>query len=85
MKGIDKRTVIHCPTPEDAAQVLAIFMANKLKWNTGVSYKEENNYHFYKGETCYQPLPGLFARREYYKQKGYKIITAQEFIQENII
>lgn len=80
---LEENAVIHCPTPEDAANVLSIFIANKLKWNTGATYAEISNYHFHKSETCYQPTRGLFARKAYYEKEGYKIISAQEFIRNN--
>lgn len=81
--NLEENTVIHCPTPEDAAKVLSIFISNKLKWNTGATYDEVNNYHFYKSETCYHPTHGLFSRRGFYEEEGYKIISAQEFIRNN--
>ena len=85
MKHIDEKTVIHCPTPEDAAKVLSIFVANGLKWNTGDTYSEVSNYHFHKSKTCYHPTQGLFSRIGYYEKEGYKIITAQEFIKIMVI
>ena len=85
MNRIDKRTVIHCKTKAEAEQVLRIFILHNLKWNTGVSYNEENNYHFHSGETCYHPTAGLFSNRSYYERAGYKIISAQEFLDTNKI
>lgn len=83
MNGIDERTVIHCKDKTEAEQVLRIFILHNLKWNTGVSYKEEHNYHFHKGETCYHPAAGLFSSRSYYEREGYKIISTQEFLDAN--
>lgn len=83
MKYIEEDTVIHCKTYADAVAVLEILYKNGFTWNTGESYKSTSNYKFHKNDTCYYPLKGLFSRRQFFEQKGYKIIDSSNFIKAN--
>jgi hypothetical protein len=83
MKYIDKNTVIHCKTYQDAVAVLEILYHNGFTWNTGESYKSTSNYKFHQSETCYLPIEGLFSRREFFEKKGYTVIDSSQFIRAN--
>lgn len=73
-----QNVVVHCKTEEEANKVLEL--ANKVGyhwWNT--SLKLINFYNHYS-VTCYNITQGTFYNRNFYEQRNYKIITAQEFI-----
>jgi hypothetical protein len=81
LKGIDKNTVVHCPTEELANQVLRIAHEAGYEWNDGDSFINCNNHwNMYKSETCYSLLSGTYLNTN---PKLDKIITAEEFIKLN--
>jgi hypothetical protein len=86
LKGIDKNTVVHCPTEELANQVLRIAHDAYYMWCDGRSLIDENNWYKNKEDMCYglNDAGGLCfcnKRLEYAKTKT--IITAEEFIKLN--
>lgn len=76
LKGIDERTVVHCPTEELAKQVLKIAHEAGMKWWSG-------NLYIYNENTCYKLNEGLYADLKYYTNEGYTILPAEDFIRLN--
>jgi hypothetical protein len=77
---ISENTCIHCPTIEQAKQVLDIFHKTGLKWCTGKYYMICPNWDRNKENTVYHPFDGAYSSLEYAQLTGYKIISAEEFI-----
>ena len=73
-------TVVHCRTEEQANQLLEWADSIGLKWITGNSYKNYTNYISYHEQTCYYLYEGTYTDLEFYKEKGYKILSFEEAI-----
>lgn len=84
MKTIIKE-VVHCPTIKEAHRLLAFAHKNGYEWSSKIPYIDLNGnfndyYDYYKGRTCYAIENGGYCNIEYYKDKEYKIMTVDEFI-----
>lgn len=84
MKTIIKEAV-HCPTIKEAHRLLAFAHKNGYEWSSKIPYIDLNGnfndyYDYYKGRTCYAIENGGYCNIEYYKNKEYKIMTVDEFI-----
>lgn len=82
---IPENTVIHCPTEELANKVLVILDKLGQTWSEKKSLLNDNKYNSYGESTCYNPnyLDSdwvCYADCGFYKDHGYKIIEATEFI-----
>jgi len=73
------RTVVHCPTLEDAKKVFAIVFKNeKQSYNKYVNY-----WNNYKENICYNINFGTYADKEYFLDKNYNVISTQQFLRMN--
>ena len=75
---ISENTVVHCPTEELAKKVVSIFINNNYRWAMG-----ETHWSVFGDCTCYNPKlnKGLgFCDKEWYINKAYNIISAEDFI-----
>lgn len=85
LKGLEEpNTVVHCDTEEKANLVLKIAKEADYNWSSGDDFSN-NKYTGHKENTCYCFKNGTYSYKDYFVRKGYKIITAEEFIKANII
>lgn len=78
---ISENTAIHCPTEEEANEVLKIFHKLGLTWFTGHSIFEINSWERKKELTCYIPCWRCFSGVDEIKLfGGNKVISAQDFL-----
>jgi hypothetical protein len=76
---LEEGVVIHCKTPMEDSRVRNILHSYDFKWadTSPMSFSYWNNY---KEDTCIDPFDCRFARIEYYKERGYKIMSTDDFI-----
>ena len=79
---LTENTAIHCPTEELANKVLKIGDKLGYKWCSGYSLLHHNRYKQYKEKTCYRLEKGEYCNFDYFKNKNYTIITAEDFIKQ---
>lgn len=73
--------VVHCKTEEEANKVLELAEKIGYRWKyDSDSFKKKTNYNSFKEKTCYSFVEGMFCDIKYYKERNYRVITAQEFI-----
>lgn len=75
---IDEYTVVHCPTIDLAKQVCDIVHKLGFKYNSEDSYRDLK--YSEKERQCYNFHSGLYSHIGFYKESGYKIMPAEEFI-----
>lgn len=80
---LEKNTVVHCPTEELANKVLKIAHDSGYEWSNTHSYIDCNFWDVYKKDTSYNIFGGAYSYLDYYKEIGYKIISAQQFLKDN--
>jgi len=85
LRGIDKRTVVHCETHEEAKEVLQIAHEAGYTWCTGESFVDtDDNWDVYGKETAYNVCNGMYGTVEtYINNEKCSTISAVEFIQLN--
>jgi len=85
LKGIsDGRTVVNAQTEEEARAILDIADAHGYTWVNASKYSDKRTrWELRKEETCYFFTEGLMHGRKYFENEGFKIISAQEFIDLN--
>lgn len=73
---------IECPTEDQAKELLQRFDAHGYKWNNGMRYATtDNNWGYYKKDTCYSN-EHTFCYRRYYELYGYTIIPYETLIDD---
>lgn len=77
-------TVVHCPTEELANKVLKVAHDAGCTWISGNSLVSYNNYIEYGNKTCYNLHYVAYSSIDYYKKERYKIISAEQFLKDNI-
>lgn len=77
---LGNKDVVWCPTEKLANQVLEI--SNKLgySWSTGKDFRDNSSWDTYREHTCYFIYGRKFAYRNFYQERNYNIISAEEFI-----
>jgi hypothetical protein len=79
---LGENEVIHCPTIEEAEAICRLMDWAGLRWNGGDSYLQENDWRTHKKNTCYRPKRGTFTELKFFKENGYIIHKAPEFLTE---
>lgn len=71
-----KKIAIHCPTQELWNKVISLIPKCRLV---------KGSWDFYKEKSCitHNEFNGSYGNTEFYKDEGYQIITAEEFIAAN--
>ena len=75
------RCAMHCNTKEKANIFYKYLNDMRLKWNSGKSYldNEDNEWNYYKENTCYDFYRGGYSPKDYYEDNGYKILEFDDF------
>jgi len=74
------REVIHCETKEEATAICILMDRAGLRWKSKEKYTSNNQWKFYKEDTCYHPKGNSYSDVEFYKEEGYKIYPASDFL-----
>ena len=74
-----KNTVVNCRTQEEADECMRLFESWGWMWARGEDATSFTNFYEYKKETCYRLEEKFgYADVEWYKKRGYKVISFQE-------
>lgn len=77
-----KKVAYHCETKKIAKALLRIAHDQGLKWCTGGSYSGKSNWVTHNKNTSYAFYEGTFTSKAFYKEQGYTIINAKEFLSQ---
>jgi len=80
-----QKVVVNCPTEQEDLEFRKLMHSEGLKWWTGRSYLQITNWSNYKENTCYYFNDGEFSDIDFYKQKGYTILPASDFLEEDFV
>ena len=83
--GFNKGECIHCPTKEEAIQVLKIAHERGYRWVNGDSYLEYSEWDDEKKSTCYYIHMGKCGGLKYANNNFYKVIQAKDFLKQHSI
>lgn len=72
--------VIHCSTPEENNIILQLFHNAGLKWCTGKTYLEKNEWETYEENTCYNPSKGNYGNLDHWKNINTIIHPTSDFL-----
>ena len=83
-RALFKGKAIHCPTEEEAKQLLALANSLGFIWTSGRSFIGKDCWDVYKEDTCYFIDDGTYANVNFYKSQHpesteYTIISFKEF------
>lgn len=76
------KEVYHCETEEIANELLILADSFGYGWCDGKSFTDNSKYGTYGKETCYRISKGEYSRKQYFLDKGYVIINAEEFLNQ---
>ena len=76
---ISENTVVHCETEQDVKDLFTLAENLGLKWQNGNSYLDVNTLSNF----CYDLHKGGRAYKEYYVNRDYTVISAQDFIDKH--
>jgi len=74
---------VHCKTEAEAKDFCRKMHENGMRWSGGDSYLDYTWYDVYGEETCYTGYR-MFADYEYYKEKGYKILEWEDYMDKEL-
>ena len=77
---ISKNTVVHCPTKELAQKVLNVAGNLGYKWRYTGGYDLGGRWDINKEDTCLNLRVISFGERQYFEEKGFKVISAEDFL-----
>lgn len=80
LEEFTNKEVIHCPTGELANKICELLNNNGFSWITGRLYIYDNNWEYYKENTCYSVKKGKYSDINYYKSEGYTIYKAEDIL-----
>lgn len=80
LEEFTNKEVIHCPTEELANKICELLNNNGFSWNTGRLYIYDNNWKYYKENTCYSVKKGKYSDIDCYKSEGYTIYKAEDVL-----
>ena len=85
--GFNDDEIVHCPTEEEAIQVLKIAHERGFKWRSEEPYLTYTNWSHYKKNTCYNLSKGFYDGIDGIKScfKNSIIITSEEFLKQHLI
>lgn len=79
-----KHIAVHCPTKELAVKVLKKANSEGGKWRSDDSFLNKIVWDTYKKKTCYSLSEGGYGYVYFYEKEGFKIISAQEYLDMDI-
>lgn len=68
------KIVIHCPTFQQALELLSKFDTMGKLWRGRTRYIEDNNWGMYREKTCYTN-DGGFSPIDFFECEGYTILS----------
>lgn len=71
---VQENVAVHCPTEEQAKELLYFAHKCGLKWSSGAAYIEKNYWYNYRENSCYALYEGKYGSVQRYKEYGYKIL-----------
>ena len=77
---ISENTVVHCPTKELAQKVLNVAGNLGYEWSGDRGYDLGLRWNIHKETTCLDLRVISFGDRPYFEEKGFKVISAEEFL-----
>lgn len=79
----DNNIAVHCKTEEEAIDFCKKMDKLGMRWCSGGSYINNNNWYEYKEETCYTNKgsnKGEFSPKYWYEEHDYKILEWSDYI-----
>lgn len=83
LKGINDKTVVHCETQELATKACKIAEKKGWTWVNGRPYSSGDKWSIRGAKTCYNFTEGMAHSIDAFRNEGYTIISATEFIRKN--
>lgn len=88
---IGQKIAIHCPTEDDAKEVLRILHENGCEWYSGATLVSSPKWQHYQSQTAYEIADGrgdilgtvTWDHKSYFQDNNYTILAASDFIQSN--
>lgn len=83
----EKKIAVHCPTKELWEKVLLKMFSDSKRWVTGEKNINISYWGHHQKESCVCNKGGLdifFRTTEYWKSEGYTIISAEEYLGEEV-
>jgi len=84
LKDLGKNDVIHCPDEKDVKPLMELFDKEGFRWLNRDSYIETPCWDKYKQNTCYRVKHRRYSSLQYYKEQGYTIHQAKDFLYPQI-
>lgn len=75
-----QKVVMHCKTEEEAKDFCRVMDEAGLCWYSGRTYKEVNNYDYFKERTCYNFKDGDYSGISFYKAEGFEILEWSDYM-----
>ena len=80
----DNKIVVHCKTEEEAIDFCKKMDEHGMKWCSGGSYLKNNEWNYYREETCYSNK-GEYTEKCWYEECGYKILEWSDYMKKSPI
>lgn len=80
----NNKIAVHCKTKEEAIDFCKQMHKHGMKWQTGKSYINNDEWYYYKEKTCYSNK-GEFTSKVLYEDCGYKILEWSDYMIEGPI
>lgn len=76
----NNKVAVHCKTEEEAKDFCKQMDLHGLRWRSGTSYLEVNNYRLTQSKTCYSNK-GEYDRVKYYEDHNYHVLEWSDYMQ----
>jgi hypothetical protein len=83
VKDLKENEVIHCPTEREAEAICLLMHNAGLKWENGASFLEKTYWSNFRENMCYNPTTRLNNSLKYFKEQGFRIHPASDFLPEH--
>ena len=76
----NNNVAVHCKTKEEAKDFCKQMDLHGLRWSSGTSYLEVNNYRWTRSKTCYSNK-GDYDEVKYYEDHNYHVLEWSDYMQ----
>ncbi len=76
----NNNVAVHCKTKEEAKDFCKQMDLHGLRWKSGTSYLEVNNYRWTQSKTCYSNK-GDYDEVKYYEDHNYHVLEWSDYMQ----